>query len=375
MGRRVIQWGAGSVGTQAMNYVLDRDDLELVGVRCYTDRKVGRDAGELAGRDPIGVAATTDSAALLALDADCVLFMPGDGLLDPTAPGSPSRTWVDEVLPILRSGKNVVSSLAAGMHWAHLADGEALRDELDGACAEGNASIFFTGIDPGFITDCLAITMTTVVGRISQVRTFELIDYGPYPGLAQMDALGFGRRPDDVDSATFTTVAPTWACALYQLADATGVELSRTSLDADFYISPDRSTAPSGMVVEAGTIGALRWTLTGFVGDQPRFVINHINRMGAGMAPDWPKMDGYEGGYRIEIDGFPPYRGDFPLGLPGGTGTALKDAVAMTAARCVNYIEAVVTTSPGYKTTIDLPTVGARYGLQLIPEAIEEAVV
>jgi hypothetical protein len=47
----------------------------------------------------------------------------------------------------------------------------------------------------------------------------------------------------------------------------------------------------------------------------------------------------------------------------------------MTAARCVNYIEAVVTTSPGYKTTIDLPTVGARYGLQLIPEAIEEAVV
>src|ERR1700722_10714585 len=126
-------------------------------------------------------------------------------------------------------------------------------------------------------------------------------------GLAQMDALGFGRRPHDVDSATFTTVAPTWACAVYQLADATGVELSRTSLDADFYISPDRSTALSGMVVEAGTIGALRWTLTGFVGDEPRFVINHINRMGAGMAPDWPKMDGHEGGYRIEIDGFPPY--------------------------------------------------------------------
>ena len=32
MGRRVIQWGAGSVGTQAMNYVLDRDDLELYDV-------------------------------------------------------------------------------------------------------------------------------------------------------------------------------------------------------------------------------------------------------------------------------------------------------------------------------------------------------
>ena len=41
MGRRVIQWGAGSVGTQAMNYVLDRDDLELYDVEvevAFVDR-------------------------------------------------------------------------------------------------------------------------------------------------------------------------------------------------------------------------------------------------------------------------------------------------------------------------------------------------
>jgi hypothetical protein len=361
-GRRVIQWGVGSVGTDALNFVLDREDLELIGVRCYTEAKVGRDAGELAGRPPVGVIATTEVEALLQLDADCVLFMPGDGLLDPTVPGSPSRAWVDEVLPILASGKNVVSSLAAGMHWKHLANGSGLRDELNSACEKGSSSIFFTGIDPGFITDCLAITMASVVGRISQIRTFEMIDYGTYPGLAQMDALGFGRRPDDVSSATFTTVEPTWACALYQIADSFGATLDSTSLEADFDISPQRSTAPSGMVVEAGTIGAIRWSLTGTIAGTPRLVINHINRMGIAMAPDWPNI-GTHGGYRVEIDGFPPYRGDFPLGVPGGTGSSLQDAVAMTAARCVNYIDAVARATPGYKTTIDLPTVGARYGL------------
>ncbi|MGH3584041.1 MAG: dihydrodipicolinate reductase, partial [Mycobacterium sp.] len=51
-----------------------REDLELVGVRVYSEAKDGRDAGELIGRPPVGVTATTDTAAILALDADCVIY-------------------------------------------------------------------------------------------------------------------------------------------------------------------------------------------------------------------------------------------------------------------------------------------------------------
>ncbi len=50
---RVIQWGTGAVGIEALRYILDRDDLTLVGVKCFTDAKAGKDAGEIAGRDPI----------------------------------------------------------------------------------------------------------------------------------------------------------------------------------------------------------------------------------------------------------------------------------------------------------------------------------
>jgi hypothetical protein len=70
------------------------------------------------------------------------------------------------------------------------------------------------------------------------------------------------------------------------------------------------------------------------------------------------------GGYRIEVDGFPPIRGDFPFGLPGGTGKGLDDAMAMTAARVVNRIEAVVQDPPGFLAPNDLPLIGPRYGLK-----------
>jgi hypothetical protein len=36
----------------------------------------------------------------------------------------------------------------------------------------------------------------------------------------------------------------------------------------------------------------------------------------------------------------------------------------MTAARCVNSIDAVVKAAPGYLTLNDLPTIGARHGMR-----------
>jgi 2,4-diaminopentanoate dehydrogenase len=360
---RVIQWGAGAVGLEALRYILDRDDLALVGLKCFTDAKVGKDAGTIAGRDAVGVLATQSAEELIALDADCVLFMPRDVTqLDPTVPDSPGREWVDAVLPVLASGKNVISSIASGMHWRQLADGEKLRDELEEACQKGSSSIYFTGIDPGFVTDALAITMSSVVGRIEQIRTWEFIDYSNYPVPEVMLGMGFGRLPEDIPITTAAVLQAGWAGAIYSMADAFGATVEKVVLDVDFYLSPKTVTAASGLLVKEGTIGALRWSLTGMVNGHPRLAINHVNRMGSDMAPDWPNM-GTEGGYRIEVDGYPPYRGDFPLALPGGTGFSLDDAVAMTAARCVNAIDAVVGSTPGYKTVNDLPAFGARYGL------------
>ena len=71
----VIQWATGTVGQHAMKAVLDLPHLELVGALAYDPAKPGRDAGELCGAGPVGVAVTTDREAVFAMPADCVLYM------------------------------------------------------------------------------------------------------------------------------------------------------------------------------------------------------------------------------------------------------------------------------------------------------------
>ena len=73
---RVVQWTTGNVGVQSVKAILDRPDLELVGCYAWSDDKVGRDVGELCGLDPVGIAATNDVDALLALQPDCVVYNP-----------------------------------------------------------------------------------------------------------------------------------------------------------------------------------------------------------------------------------------------------------------------------------------------------------
>ena len=73
---RVIQWATGGVGQAAIQGIAAHLELELVGCWVHSEAKAGRDAGELAGIEPLGVAATNDVDALLALDADCVVYAP-----------------------------------------------------------------------------------------------------------------------------------------------------------------------------------------------------------------------------------------------------------------------------------------------------------
>jgi 2,4-diaminopentanoate dehydrogenase len=358
---KVIQWGCGYTGTYSLKYVLMNSQLELVGLKCFTPEKEGKNVSELCGITGSAITATRDSRRVLDCDADCVLYMPRDPLLDPTVPESPSNVWFQELLSILASGKNVVTSLTAGTHHKHLHDGPAFVASLNAACRKGNSTVFFTGFDPGF-SDILAFTMSGAVGAIRQVQTWEVVDYSAYPVTETLTAMGYGTRPEDLPSGAMNVVRTTWGGVPYLLGDALGVDVEELKIDADMYLSPKTFTAVGGLLVREGTIGALRFTVTGMVSHKPLFIVNHVTRIGQEMAPDWPRI-GADGGYRVEIDSFPPFKGEFPMGRPGGTGSTFADAMAMTAGRCVNCIEAVVHWPPGYRSFRELSPLGGRYAV------------
>ena len=94
---RVVQWATGNIGSRSLRAVIEHPDLELVGVRVYGDDKVGRDAGDLCGKEATGVIATDDVDAVIGVGADCVLYMP-------------RACDFDEVCRMLASGSNVVTT-------------------------------------------------------------------------------------------------------------------------------------------------------------------------------------------------------------------------------------------------------------------------
>jgi 2,4-diaminopentanoate dehydrogenase len=358
---KVIQWGTGWVGMAALKYVLASPQLELVGLQCHTEEKEGKDAGTLAGAAAIGVKATRNVEELVALDADCVIFMPRDVMTDPTVPGTPSSAWVPDLLALLESGKNVIAPFCQMQHYRHLANGPILRDRLNEACATGGRStVYFTGIDPGFTTDALAFTLSSLCGQIEQVRTFEMLDYSTFSVHSMLTGMGFGLEPHNMSADGLKTVELNWGGSLHLLADAFGVEIEKIEVQPDFRLAPKAFTTVTGFEVREGTIAALKFALIGVVDGQPRFAINHVNVLGYDMAPDWPKV-GEHGGYRVEIVGHPSLVSDMALGLPGGTGNAFDDAMTMTAARCVNSIDAVVHADAGYQTFLDLRPIGAKH--------------
>ena len=361
---QIIQWGTGYTGVYALQHVLNSPDLDLVGLKCFTESKEGVDAGEIAGTGEVtGIQATLDTDTLLALDADCVIYMPRDALVDPSVEGSPSRAWLPDLLALLKSGKNVVSSIATCAHWKHFEHGAAFHDEINEACKEGNSSVFFTGFDPGFTSDALAVSLTSVLRDVTEVRTWEILDYADYTVESTMRQLGFGVEPnEEMAIAAERTTKMAWGGAVHLLAESMGVEIDRIEVEMEGYPAPKTYTTPGGITIEEGTVAAFMFAVNGYVDGTKRFSINHVTRMGQDMAPDWPNL-GKDGGYRVEIDAYPPFCGDFPMGQPGGTGSSFDDALVTTAARCVNSIDAVVQSEPGYRTILDLPPINGLYSL------------
>ena len=121
MAYRVIQWATGNVGKQAVLGVLAHPELELAGCWVHGEDKDGRDVGEICGVGETGVAATRDVEALLASEADCVIYTPL--LADP-----------DEVRRIVESGKNVVTPL--GWFFPASVEGASARHSRSGSCSD-----------------------------------------------------------------------------------------------------------------------------------------------------------------------------------------------------------------------------------------------
>jgi hypothetical protein len=348
-GYRVIQWGPGAVGTEMIVAVLDhRPGLELVGVKVYSAAKDGQDVGTLVGREPIGVTATTDVDALLALDADCVLY-------------TPRLTSVDEVCAILASGKNLVTT-AFLFHPERMA--EADRERLRAACEAGGTSVHGSGLNPGNLSAVLPLALSGMSRTIEKVTLQERADWTVYDSTSiTFDNCAFGQpieaiTPTATDYLAFQTgifVEQVWF-----LADALAADIDEVTVDVEA-IAAEADHQIFDRLLRAGTTAGQRWSWVGRRQGEPRVEIDTLWTVGGEYPDHWPKP---RHGWTLTIEGDPSMQAHFMALASFSRPVSIEDHVrAVNVAigmQVLNAVPAVCEAPPGFATAGTLPLVRAQ---------------
>jgi 4-hydroxy-tetrahydrodipicolinate reductase len=331
---RVVQWATGNIGTRALRTVIEHPRMELVGVRVHSADKVGRDAGDLCGAPPTGVMATDSIDAILALAADCVLYMP-------------RQCDFDEVCRLLASGANVVTTRGE-FHHAGSMD-PAVRASVEAACAQGGTSIHSTGSSPGFITEALPLALASIQRRLDRLAIDEYADLSRRNSPALLfDIMGFGRPPHAFDQRRADHLRDSFGPSLRVLADAISLPLDEVVAFGELAVATHPVRIAAGLL-EEGTVAGQRTVVSGRRGGAELLRFCATWYCSADLEPNWELRSD---GWRVVVGGDAPVDVDIRFPVPLERWASVSPGY--TAHRAVNAVAAVCAAAPGIRSITEL---------------------
>lgn len=339
---RVAQWATGLVGMAAMRAVIRSPRFELVGLHAHSPSKVGRDAGEICGLDPIGVPATNTIEAIVESRPDCVLYM-REGY------------DADEMCALLEAGINIVTTRSEFLNPKVMEPG--LRDRIESACRAGSSSLHSTGSSPGFITEALPIVLASIQRDFGSITIDEYADM--IVGCSKemlMDLLGYGQPVETIHPGRAAHIGESFTHSLHLIADAIGLPLDRVETSVELATARSPIRIPSGEVIEAGTFAGERITVDG-IRDGKRLLCFRANwYCSTDLEATWEQR---ETGWNVRVEGDAPLNLD--IRFPIAPDKVIATLPAYTANRPVNAIPYVCAAEPGIRTTVDLPQIIAKF--------------
>jgi hypothetical protein len=344
---RVVQWATGNVGSRALRRAIEHPDLDLVGVWVHSANKVGRDAGELAGLEPIGVTATNSMKDVLALKPDCVLYMP-------------HLCNFDEICQILESGSNIVTTRMELQNPAAL--DSAICARVEAACRRGNSSIHATGSSPGFITEAMPIVLASIQRRLDSLSINEFADCSSRDSPEMLfDMMGFGKMPGPVNQAQLDHARLCFAPSLQLVATALGLHIDNIEVHGAQGLARKDLHIAAG-IVPAGSVAATKTTVSCIRGGKSlmRFTTTWF------VSSDVDTSDGVAWEFRTPSGWHIVLQGDCPLDIsiffPVAPENYADMTPGLTAHRPINAVPYVCDAPAGIRTTVDLPQIIARLG-------------
>ena len=329
---RVIQFGVGPIGLRTVEYLSEKQSLEIVGAIDADPRKIGADLGELAGfTEPLGVPVCGDAAeALRELEAEVVILTTASSL----------EKIHPQVLQIVASGKNVVSSCEE-LTYPWFSQPEIAAD-IDRAAKENGVSVLSTGVNPGFLMDFLPLVVSGVCREVRKVIV-ERIQNAQFRRIPFQKKIGAGLTVEEFNARVAEGVLRHVGLpeSMYMIAAGLGWCLEEATDSIAPVIAAERIVSPA-LTIEPGRVTGVRQIGRAFA--QGREVINLVFQATVGE-PN-PRD-------RIIIEGSPHVELAIKNGINGDIATC---------AILVNAIPALVRAAPGLRTMADIgiiPFLGA----------------
>ncbi len=352
---RVIQWATGVVGSAALRGILRHPRLELAGVKVYDEAKEGRDAGDLIGAEKTGIVATRDVDAVLALDADCVLYCP--------------LPWnTDEICRLLEAGLHVITPCP---YWFPFVQTPDVAAAIGAACRRGGVNFHASGCNPGGIADRFPLTFSGWCNRIDRIVMTECGDCSTYSSEGVMrELMNLGKTPEAARDNPFKAMlAKSWNEPIDMIAAGLGTSVVSYAAHHDFILAAEPIETAVG-VIEKDTIALNHYRHSGRTQEGTEIVQEQIWFVGGtGQEKLQSRMDiPRESGWRIRFEGDVNLNidVDFPPELSHDERVA--QGLSTTAFHLVNAVPPVCEApDPGLKTFLDLPMITGCLGTHVTP--------
>lgn len=336
---RVILWGLGAMGSGIAKALLQRSNVEIVGVLKVTESHVGETLSAAIGEGQCDVRISNDPDAVLKPGAADIVIISTASFTESVRP---------QIEQAVQAGMNVIT-IAEEMAYPAAQSPEAAR-ALDALAKEHGVTILGTGINPGFVLDTLIITLTGVCLDVQSIQATRVNDLSEF-GQMVMRTQGVGTTPEQFqagiqDGSIVGHVG--FPESLQMIANALGWQLDEIVEAKEPIISGVYRETPH-VVIEPGMVAGCRHVAYGKQDGQIKITLEHPQQVR-------PELAGVETGDYIQIKGTPGINLQIKPEIPGGIGT-----IAMA----VNMIPHVCEATPGLKTMPEL-----RLPVALLPQAV-----
>ncbi len=325
---KTIIWGFGAMGQGIAEMLLKKKGVEIVGVCDLNPKIVGKEISSVLGEGKSTVKISDNIDDVLEKNAD-VLFLATDSYT--------SKSY-SKIVTALEAGVNVIST-AEEMAYPFASEPE-LSKKINETAKKNNVTVLGTGINPGFVMDVLAISLSGAMTNVTGIEVKRVNSLSPF-GKTVMEEQGVGISLNEFDERSNNNELAGhvgFKESVYMIADALGLELDDFQQQMKPIVTNVDRKSKFGEA-KKGTLAGIDMSAQGRVKGKDFIVMNHPQQIE-------PEDEGINTGDYIILYGSPNIKMAITPEIEGGLGTI---------AVCVNMMPHVINASPGLKTMLDLP--------------------